>query len=71
MGTQPTEVKYFVARHLGGQIPAIALNVYAEEATQKQVLIAGFQLHIAKPADPGKLVAAIAKLKPVRKAIKQ
>ena len=47
---------------LGGQIPAIALTAYAAETTQKQVFTAGFQLHIAKPADPVKLVAAIAAL---------
>lgn len=47
---------------LGGQIPAIALSAYAAETTQKQVFTAGFQLHIAKPADPSKLVAAIAAL---------
>ncbi|MHC5614159.1 MAG: hybrid sensor histidine kinase/response regulator [Nostoc sp.] len=46
----------------GGQIPAIALTAYAAETTQKQVLTAGFQLHITKPADPSKLVAAIAAL---------
>ncbi|MHC5755809.1 MAG: ATP-binding response regulator, partial [Nostoc sp.] len=46
----------------GGQIPAIALTAYAAETTQKQVLTDGFQLHITKPADPSKLVAAIAAL---------
>ncbi|MEH1869277.1 MAG: ATP-binding protein [Nostoc sp.] len=46
----------------GGQIPAIALTAYAAEATQKQVLTNGFQLHITKPVDPSKLVAAIAAL---------
>ncbi|MBD2199893.1 MULTISPECIES: hybrid sensor histidine kinase/response regulator [Calothrix] len=44
----------------GGEIPAIALTAYAAETTQQQVFAAGFQLHIAKPADPAKLVAAIA-----------
>ncbi|MDF5708913.1 MAG: ATP-binding protein [Nostoc sp. S4] len=48
--------------HQGGQIPAIALTAYAAETTQKQVLTAGFQLHITKPVDPAKLVAAIAAL---------
>ncbi|MEC4814732.1 MAG: ATP-binding protein [Scytonema sp. PMC 1069.18] len=46
----------------GGQIPAIALTAYAAETTQQQVFAAGFQLHIAKPADPSKLVTAIAAL---------
>lgn len=46
----------------GGKIPAIALTAYAGEATQQQVLTAGFQLYLAKPADPSKLVTAIAAL---------
>ncbi|MDZ7962150.1 MAG: ATP-binding protein [Aulosira sp. DedQUE10] len=46
----------------GKEIPAIALTAYAAETTQQQVFAAGFQLHIAKPADPSKLVAAIAAL---------
>ncbi|MUG95275.1 response regulator [Scytonema sp. UIC 10036] len=46
----------------GGQIPAIALTAYAGEATQQQVLTAGFQLYMAKPVDPSKLVTAIAAL---------
>ncbi len=48
--------------HQGGQIPAIALTAYAAETTQQQVFAAGFQLHIAKPADPSKLISAIASL---------
>ncbi|MBU7584245.1 MAG: response regulator [Nostoc sp. TH1S01] len=46
----------------GGTIPAIALTAYAAETTQQLVFAAGFQLHIAKPADPAKLIAAIAGL---------
>ncbi|BAY11109.1 ATP-binding response regulator [Calothrix sp. NIES-2098] len=46
----------------GGQIPAIALTAYAAETTQQQVFAAGFQMHIAKPADPSKLINAIAAL---------
>ncbi len=42
-------------------LPAIALTAYAAETTQQQVLAAGFQKHIAKPADPKTLVVAIAK----------
>jgi signal transduction histidine kinase/CheY-like chemotaxis protein len=46
----------------GGLIPAIALTAYAAETTQQKVFAAGFQLHLAKPVDPTKLVAAIAGL---------
>jgi CheY-like chemotaxis protein len=43
-------------------LPAIALTAYAAETTQQQVLAAGFQKHIAKPAEPITLVSTIARL---------
>ncbi|MBR8836214.1 MAG: response regulator [Stigonema ocellatum SAG 48.90 = DSM 106950] len=43
----------------GGNIPAIALTAYAAETTQKRVLAAGFQRHIAKPVEPMELISAI------------
>lgn len=46
----------------GGKIPAIALTAYAGETNQKKALTAGFQMHLSKPVEPDKLVAAIAKL---------
>ncbi|MBV8882680.1 MAG: response regulator [Chroococcidiopsidaceae cyanobacterium CP_BM_RX_35] len=46
----------------GGEIPAIALTAYAAEATRQQVIAAGFQRYVTKPADPIKLLTAIAKL---------
>jgi signal transduction histidine kinase/CheY-like chemotaxis protein len=46
----------------GSDLPAIALTAYAAETTQRQVLAAGFQKHIAKPAEPIVLVSAIAQL---------
>jgi PAS domain S-box-containing protein len=46
----------------GGQIPAIALTAYARVEDQQQALVAGFQRHISKPVDPGKLVATISEL---------
>lgn len=41
-------------------LPAIALTAFAAETTQQQVIAAGFQQHITKPADPAVLAAAIA-----------
>ncbi|MGA7938242.1 MAG: ATP-binding protein, partial [Kovacikia sp.] len=41
-------------------IPAIALTAYAGEVNQHQALAAGFQLHLAKPIEPEKLVQTIA-----------
>jgi len=44
----------------GGKIPAIALTAYADRHNQTQALIAGFQLHLAKPIETEELVRAIA-----------
>ena len=41
----------------GGTIPAVALTAHASKATQEAVLAAGYQLRIAKPADPDALLA--------------
>ncbi|MEH1955594.1 hybrid sensor histidine kinase/response regulator [Nostoc sp.] len=46
----------------GGQIRAIALTAYAGEMNAQQVLIAGFNKHIAKPVEPAELINAIANL---------
>jgi PAS domain S-box-containing protein len=46
----------------GGTIPAIALTAYAGELNQQQAMAAGFQLHLAKPVEPDKLVEAIVTL---------
>ena len=45
-----------------GQIPAIALTAFARNNDQQEALKAGFQMHLPKPLNPEKLVAAIAKL---------
>jgi len=42
------------------RIPAIALTAFASTDDRVRVLSAGFQMHVAKPADPGELIAAIA-----------
>lgn len=46
----------------GPRVPAIALTAFARAEDRKRALLAGFQLHIAKPVEPGELVAAIASL---------
>lgn len=43
-----------------GTMPAIALTAYAREEDCKQLLNAGFQLHLPKPVEPAALVAAVA-----------
>ena len=46
----------------GGNTPAAALTAYARDEDRKQVLAAGYQMHIAKPIGAGQLVQLIAKL---------
>ena len=43
-------------------IPAAALTAYARSEDRAHALRSGFQLHLAKPIDPGELMAAIASL---------
>ena len=46
----------------GGKVPAAALTAYARSEDRIRALSAGFQTHLAKPVDPGELVATIAAL---------
>jgi PAS domain S-box-containing protein len=46
----------------GGRIPAAALTAYARANDRHRALLAGFQVHIAKPIDPRNLVNAVARL---------
>nr|MBA3241214.1 response regulator [Acidobacteriota bacterium] len=46
----------------GGATPAAALTAYARPEDRAQALAAGYQLHIAKPADPAELAALVASL---------
>ncbi len=43
-----------------GTLRAIALTAYAREEDSRQLLNAGFQLHLPKPVEPAVLVAAVA-----------
>jgi nitrogen-specific signal transduction histidine kinase/CheY-like chemotaxis protein len=49
-------------RDRGGFTPAIAVTAYAGEANLKRALEAGYQKHMAKPADPNELARTIARL---------
>jgi CheY-like chemotaxis protein len=46
----------------GGHIPAIALTAYAQEDDRLRALLAGFQVHVAKPINPAEFVAVIVEL---------
>jgi CheY-like chemotaxis protein len=49
-------------RSEGRQTPMAALTAHASAATRAEVLAAGFQLHITKPADRETLVDAVREL---------
>jgi signal transduction histidine kinase/ActR/RegA family two-component response regulator len=44
------------------RLPAIALTAYAHPEDQKQALASGYDLHVAKPIDPKRLVSAVLEL---------
>jgi CheY-like chemotaxis protein len=43
-------------------IPAAALTAFARSEDRTKVLQSGFEMHLAKPVDPGELVASVATL---------
>ena len=46
----------------GGGTPAAALTAFARSEDRRQALLAGFDMHVAKPVEPGELVAVVARL---------
>jgi CheY-like chemotaxis protein len=46
----------------GGDVLAIALTAYARAEDRVQALRAGFQMHVAKPVEPGELLAVVVNL---------
>jgi CheY-like chemotaxis protein len=46
----------------GGETPAIALTAYTQESDRREALAAGFTLHMSKPVQPNRLVAAVSSL---------
>ncbi len=46
----------------GGNIPAIALTAYARAEDRLKTIMAGFQIHVAKPVDTVELLALVASL---------
>jgi signal transduction histidine kinase/ActR/RegA family two-component response regulator len=51
-----------LGREQGGQTPAIALTAFARSEDRRQAMLAGFDVHIAKPVEPGELVAVVSRL---------
>jgi PAS domain S-box-containing protein len=48
--------------------PAIAVTAYAGAPDRQRALLSGYQMHIAKPIEAAELIAAIASLKPLKRA---
>ena len=46
----------------GGRVPAVALTAYARPEDRRKVLLAGYQMHVAKPVEPPELIAVVASL---------
>jgi CheY-like chemotaxis protein len=46
----------------GGRVPALALTAFARTEDRSRALLAGFQMHAAKPVEPAALVAMVASL---------
>jgi CheY-like chemotaxis protein len=65
----PEEDGYALVRQLrrlppseGGDTPAVALTAFARTEDRRLALLAGFQMHIVKPADAAELVTVVASL---------
>jgi CheY-like chemotaxis protein len=46
----------------GGDIPAAALTAYARPEDRRNMLNAGYSIHLPKPVEPAELVAVVATL---------
>jgi CheY-like chemotaxis protein len=46
------------------ELPAIALTAFARSEDEERSLEAGLQMHLSKPVDHGRLIAAIASVSP-------
>jgi PAS domain S-box-containing protein len=44
----------------GGKIPAIALTAFARSEDRTKAMLAGYQVHVAKPIEPRELMATVA-----------
>lgn len=46
----------------GGDVPAIALTALARSEDRQRAIVAGFDMHVAKPVEAGELIAVVARL---------
>lgn len=54
----------------GGAVPAACLTAYASTEDRKRALLAGFTMHVPKPVEPAELVAIVASLGRIARALK-
>jgi CheY-like chemotaxis protein len=46
----------------GGRTPAVALTGFARSEDRRHAMLAGLDVHVAKPVEPGELVAVVSRL---------
>ena len=46
----------------GGNVPAVALTAYARSEDRMKAILAGFQMHVAKPVEGAELITVVASL---------
>jgi CheY-like chemotaxis protein len=46
----------------GARVPAVALTAFVRTEDRRRAMLAGYQSHLAKPVDPGELIAVVAML---------
>jgi CheY-like chemotaxis protein len=46
----------------GARTPAVALTAYARKEDAQRAFAAGYEMHLAKPVEPAKLVSTLANL---------
>ena len=51
-----------LAVEAGGAVPAVALTAYARAEDRMKAVLAGFQMHVAKPVEPAELLTMVASL---------
>ena len=49
-------------REKGGETPAVALTAFARSEDRRRAMLAGFDMHVSKPVEPGELVAVVARM---------
>jgi CheY-like chemotaxis protein len=51
-----------IAQDIGKKFPAVALTAFARSEDRTRAMMAGYQVHIAKPIEPQELLATVGSL---------